>query len=89
MELIAKAGEYNIQWRIMTMFTEPPVYPGMKFYREWFDLMIRADMHFEAYHFYTLMVELQLDIIFEDDLTKKIEDYLEEATARAYHNWEY
>ena len=86
--LYAEQHEMLLEWRTLTQFTKPPVFPDMDFYRKWFDLMIRCDMFVEVQHIYSLAEELQLDIVFEEDLREKIEAYVEEATARSYHNWE-
>ena len=87
-ELYAKQHEMLLEWRTLTQFTKPPVYPELDFYKEWFDLMIQCDMHEEIIHFYTLSVDDQLDIVFDTELIEKIETYMEGARARSYHNWE-
>ena len=86
--LYAQQHEMLLEWRELTQFTNPPVYPDLEFYHKWFDLMISCDMAEDVKHFYSLGLELQMGIVFEGELNEKIENYLEGAIARSYHNWE-
>ncbi|KAI6645685.1 hypothetical protein LOD99_12948 [Oopsacas minuta] len=86
--LYEKQHKLLLEWRTLTQYTKPPVYPDLDFYKEWFDLMIRCDMYQEMRHFYTLHNDMQFNLVFDEELTDKIELYLADARARSYHNWE-